>query len=202
MFFYYLIRSTKYSESKRSFVISSSSIYRGELSFLQPVHFCICWRDSAVLTGHLYRQWPACMCVPNWKNKCSGSGTAQANSYELDSTTFILLHLHSHRYTANRIWRVQRGGTTQANSYCTNDTPHCALTKFSHHFLFFSFFHRIWGFCFTDLFMVVVKDDLTRDEFVLIIGSIAKVPILLLVTYLFSSHACRSLPTIHWIPHH
>ena len=48
--------------------ISSSSIYRGELSFLQPVHFCICWRDSAVLTGYLFRQWPACVRVPNWKN--------------------------------------------------------------------------------------------------------------------------------------
>ena len=47
--------------------------YRGELSFLQPVHFCICWRDSAVLTGYLFRQWPACVHVPNWKNKCPGS---------------------------------------------------------------------------------------------------------------------------------
>ena len=49
------------------FLISSSSIYRGELSFLQPVHFCICWRDNAVLTGYLFPQWPACVCVPNWK---------------------------------------------------------------------------------------------------------------------------------------
>ena len=46
----------------------SSSIYRGELSFLQPVHFCICWHDSAVLTSYLFRQWPACMHVPNWEN--------------------------------------------------------------------------------------------------------------------------------------
>ena len=69
-------------------------------------------------------------------------------------------------------------------------------------FLFFSFFHRIWGFHFTDLFMVVVKNDLTRYEFVSIVGSIAKVPIVVLVTYLFSSHACQSLPTMHWIPHH
>ena len=47
--------------------ISSSSIYRGELSFLQPVHFCICWHDSAVLTSFLFQQWLACACVPNWK---------------------------------------------------------------------------------------------------------------------------------------
>ena len=53
-------------------LISSSSIYRGELSFLQPVHFCICWRDSAVLNGYLFRQWPACVCVPNWKNNVLG----------------------------------------------------------------------------------------------------------------------------------
>ena len=43
-------------------------LYRGELSFQQPVHFCICWRDSAVLTSYLFRQWPACVSVPNWKN--------------------------------------------------------------------------------------------------------------------------------------
>ena len=53
------------------FVAVSSSIYwfllshRGELSFL---HFCICWRDSAVLSGYLFRQWPACVRVPNWQN--------------------------------------------------------------------------------------------------------------------------------------
>ena len=34
--------------------IGSSSIYKGELSFLQPVHFCICWHDSAVLTSYLF----------------------------------------------------------------------------------------------------------------------------------------------------
>ena len=44
------------------------SIYRGELSFLQPVHFCICWRDSAILISYLFQQWLACMHVPNWKN--------------------------------------------------------------------------------------------------------------------------------------
>ena len=48
--------------------IGSSSIYRGELSFQQQVHFCICWRNSAKLTSYLFRQWLACMCVPNWKN--------------------------------------------------------------------------------------------------------------------------------------
>ena len=48
--------------------IGSSSIYRGELSFLQPVHFCICWRDSALLTSYLFRQWLVCVHVPNWKN--------------------------------------------------------------------------------------------------------------------------------------
>ena len=53
------------------FFIGSSSIYRGELSFLQPVHFCICWRDSAVLTGYLFRQWPACMRVMKRWN-CAG----------------------------------------------------------------------------------------------------------------------------------
>ena len=49
-------------------IISSSSIYRGELSFLQAVHFCICWHDSAVLIGYLFQRWLACMHVPNWKN--------------------------------------------------------------------------------------------------------------------------------------
>ena len=49
-------------------IISSSSICRGELSFLQPVHFCICWHDSAILTSYLFQQWPACVHVPNWKN--------------------------------------------------------------------------------------------------------------------------------------
>ena len=48
-------------------------LYRGELSFLQLVHFCICWHDSAMLTGYLFRQWSACVHVPNWKNKCPGS---------------------------------------------------------------------------------------------------------------------------------
>ena len=48
--------------------VSSSSIYRRELSFLQPVHFCICWCDSAILTGYLFRQWPECVRVPNLKN--------------------------------------------------------------------------------------------------------------------------------------
>ena len=49
-------------------IISSSSIYRGELSFLQLVHFCICWCDSAILKGYLFQQWLACVHVPNWKN--------------------------------------------------------------------------------------------------------------------------------------
>ena len=43
--------------------IGSSSI-----SFLPPVQFCICSRDSAVLNGYLFRQRPACVRVPNWKN--------------------------------------------------------------------------------------------------------------------------------------
>ena len=34
--------------------IGSSSIYRGELSFLSLVQFCIFWRDSAILTGNLF----------------------------------------------------------------------------------------------------------------------------------------------------
>ena len=49
----------------RLHIIGSSSIYRGELSFLQPVHFGICWHNSAVLNGYLFRQWPACVRVPN-----------------------------------------------------------------------------------------------------------------------------------------
>ena len=47
--------------------ISSSSIHRGELSFLQPDNFCICWCDSAILTSYLFRQWLACVHVPNWE---------------------------------------------------------------------------------------------------------------------------------------
>ena len=54
--------------------ISSSSIYRGELSFLIPDHFCICLRDSAVLTGYLFRQGPACVHVHSWKNVLGVSG--------------------------------------------------------------------------------------------------------------------------------
>ena len=54
--------------------IGSSSIYRGELSFQSPVQFCICSRDSAVLTGYLFRQGLACMHVPNWKNVLRVSG--------------------------------------------------------------------------------------------------------------------------------
>ena len=56
------------SSSMASVHACSSSFYRGELSFLQPVHFCICWHNSAILTSYLFRQWPAYMCVPNWKN--------------------------------------------------------------------------------------------------------------------------------------
>ena len=48
--------------------IGSSSIHRGELSFLPLVQFCICLRDSVVLTSYLFRQWPACVRVPDWKN--------------------------------------------------------------------------------------------------------------------------------------
>ena len=51
-----------------------------------------------------------------WVQECGGCRTPK-NMVGVDSTTFILLHLHSHRYTANRIWRVRRGGTAQANSY-------------------------------------------------------------------------------------
>ena len=61
----------EYSEMKAwNFEVSigSSSIYRGELSFLQLVHFCICWCNNAVLTGYLFQQWLACVCVPNWEN--------------------------------------------------------------------------------------------------------------------------------------
>ena len=43
-------------------------LYRGELSFLQPVHFCICWHDRAILNGYLFLQWLACVHVPNWEN--------------------------------------------------------------------------------------------------------------------------------------
>ena len=57
--------------------IGSSSIYRGELSFLPPVQFCICSRDSAVLTGYLFQQGPACVHVPNWKNVLQVSGVVR-----------------------------------------------------------------------------------------------------------------------------
>ena len=48
-----------------------------ELSFLQPVHFCICWCDSAVLTSYLFRQWLVCVCVPNWKNVLGASAVVR-----------------------------------------------------------------------------------------------------------------------------
>ena len=54
--------------------IGSSSIYRGELSFLPLVQFCICSCGSAILTSYLFRQWPACVRVPNWKNVLGVSG--------------------------------------------------------------------------------------------------------------------------------
>ena len=57
------------------YISSSLYIYRGELSFLQPVHFCICWRNTAILSSYLFQQWLACMCVSNWK-----MSWAQANS--------------------------------------------------------------------------------------------------------------------------
>ena len=54
--------------------IGSSSIYRGELSFLPLVQFCICLHDGAILTGYLFRQGPACVHVLNWKNVLQVSG--------------------------------------------------------------------------------------------------------------------------------
>ena len=64
-------------------IIDSSSIYRGELSFLSPVQFCICLRDSAVLTGYLFRQGPVCVRVPNWKNVLRVSGLVSfANNWK------------------------------------------------------------------------------------------------------------------------
>ena len=86
--------------------MSSSSIYRGELSFLQRVHFCIC---SAILTGYLFRQWLACMHFL--------IGKMSWESALLEDVYRDISNVHSCRYTANRIWRVQRGGTAQANSY-------------------------------------------------------------------------------------
>ena len=38
------------------------------------VQFCICSRDSAVLTGYLFQQGPACVHVLNWKNVLRVSG--------------------------------------------------------------------------------------------------------------------------------
>ena len=49
----------------------------GELSFLPPVQFCICSRDSPVLTGYLFRQLPACVRGPNWKNVLRVSGVVR-----------------------------------------------------------------------------------------------------------------------------
>ena len=51
-----------------------SSPYRGELSFLPPVQFCICSCDSAILTSYLFRQGPACVHVLHWKNVLQVSG--------------------------------------------------------------------------------------------------------------------------------
>ena len=49
----------------------------GLVSFLPPVQFCICLRDSALLTSYLVRQWPACVRVPNWKNAMQVSGVVR-----------------------------------------------------------------------------------------------------------------------------
>ena len=57
--------------------IGSCSIYRGELSFLPPVQFCICLHDSAILTSYIFQQWPACVHVPNWKNDLGVSGVVR-----------------------------------------------------------------------------------------------------------------------------
>ena len=62
------------------------------------------------------------------------------SQYELDSTTFILLHLQSCQYTTNRIWRVQRGGTAQANSYCDEKNVRLGSDWCSH--LTSSYFHN------------------------------------------------------------
>ena len=73
----FLFTVNQQTQGKQLMGIGSSSIYRGELSFLPLVQFCICSRDSAVLTGYLFRQWPACMHVPNWKNVLQVSGVVR-----------------------------------------------------------------------------------------------------------------------------
>ena len=89
---FYKQQTNTHTDTHAGQIISSS--YRGELSFLQPVHFCICWRDSSVLIGYLFRQWPACVCVPNWKNNVLGVELRRQTPMNYsDSTTFILLHL-------------------------------------------------------------------------------------------------------------
>ena len=80
----------------------SSSIYRGELSFLQPVHFCICWRHSAVLTGYLFRQWPACVCVPNWKNNVLGVELRRQTPITIKNVTSI--HYKAYQRISSRIF--------------------------------------------------------------------------------------------------
>ena len=60
------------------------------------VHFCICLRDSAVLSGYsyLFRQWPACVRVPN----CHVLGVSAVESDVYGDIS----NVHSRRYTANR----------------------------------------------------------------------------------------------------
>ena len=55
-----------------SVLLVSTLFIEGNSHYYKPVHFCICWCDSAVLTSYLFRQWPACMCVPTLE-KCPGS---------------------------------------------------------------------------------------------------------------------------------
>ena len=74
------------------------SINRGELSFLQPVHFCICWRDSAVLSGYLFRQWPACVRVPNWKNVLGVSAVVRCVCM-VSSATYTVADIDLPRYS-------------------------------------------------------------------------------------------------------
>ena len=62
------------------------SIYRGELSFLQPVHFCICWRDSAVIFFDNGR----CVCVFLLIGKIMSWESAHGD----------ISIVHSRRYTA------------------------------------------------------------------------------------------------------
>ena len=92
-------------------------LFIGEFSFLQPVHFCICWRDSPVLSGYLFRQWLACVCVPNWKNVLRTMNYIVPPSYFYTYTVADILPIGSGEYEEVELCRQTPTPILYSHSY-------------------------------------------------------------------------------------